>query len=76
MIGNYRKNYFNFANSLKNVKDINTKSFLLLEFAGQNQELEIEDPFYLQQEEYNKILRRIEKGVVSTIKKIITINCS
>ncbi len=77
LLGFEQKHHINkLRRKFKNVKDINTKSFLLLEFAGQNQELEIEDPFYLQQEEYNKILRRIEKGVVSTIKKIITINCS
>ena len=58
----------------KYVKDINTKSFLLLEFAGEKTNLEIEDPFYLPEEEYNNILRRIENGVIKTIQKIIEIN--
>ena len=58
----------------KNVKDINSKSFLLLKFAGDNANLEIEDPFYLPEEEYNHILRRIENGVIKTIQKIIEIN--
>ena len=77
ILGFEQKHHINkLRRKFKNVKDINTKSFLLLEFAGQTQDLEIEDPFYLSQEEYNIILRRIEKGVVSIIQKIIDINCS
>ena len=58
----------------KYLKDINTKSFLLLGFAGEKTNLEIEDPFYLQEEDYNNILRRIENGVIRTIQKIIEKN--
>ena len=56
------------------LKDLDKKLFLLLEFAGKKENLEIEDPFYLDQDEYNKILARIEKGVLRTIEKIIEIN--
>ena len=48
--------------------------FLLLEYAGETENLEIEDPFYLEQEQYNVILKRIEDGVLKIIKKIININ--
>ena len=34
------------------------------------------DPFHLEEEEYNKILKRIEEGVIKTIKRIIEINKS
>jgi protein-tyrosine phosphatase len=58
----------------KNVKGLEKKVFLLLEYAGEKTNLEIKDPFYLPQEEYNKILKRIEKGVLRIIEKIIEIN--
>ena len=54
--------------------DLDEKVFLLLEYAGETENLEIEDPFYLEQEEYNVILKRIEDGVLKIIKKIININ--
>jgi len=58
----------------KNLKDLDEKVFLLLEFAGEKKNLEIEDPFYLPQEEYNKILEKIEEGVLKTVEKIIEHN--
>ena len=60
----------------KDLNDIDKKVFLLLEFAGEKENLEIKDPFYLLQEEYNKVLRRIEEGVLKIIEKIIKINKS
>ena len=53
--------------------DFDEKVFLLLEYAGETENLEIEDPFYLEQEEYNVILKRIEDGVLKVIKRIINI---
>lgn len=75
ILGFEQKHHMNkVRRKFKHVKDINTKSFLLLEFAGEKTNLEIEDPFYLPEEEYNNILRRIEKGVIKSIQKIIEIN--
>jgi len=54
--------------------ELDEKVFLLLDYAGETKNLEIEDPFYLEQEEYNIILKRIEEGVLKVIKKIIDIN--
>jgi len=54
--------------------NLQEKVFLLLEFAGETENLEIKDPFYLEQEEYNEILKRIEDGVLKVIKKIIKLN--
>ncbi len=54
--------------------NLDEKVFLLLDYAGETHNLEIEDPFYFEQKEYNKILKRIEEGVIKTIKKIIKIN--
>ncbi len=48
--------------------------FLLLKFAGETENLEIEDPFYLEENEYNEILERIEDGIIKSIERIIEIN--
>lgn len=45
-----------------------------MQFAGEKENLEIEDPFYLEQEEYNKVLKRIEEGVLKVIRRVIEIN--
>lgn len=58
----------------KQIDNLNKKVFLLLEYIGQQGNLEIEDPIHLPLEEYNKILQEIEAGVDETIKKIIKIN--
>ncbi|MFW9988338.1 MAG: hypothetical protein ACFFC3_06765 [Candidatus Odinarchaeota archaeon] len=54
--------------------NLDEKVFLLLDYAGETKNLEIEDPFYFERKEYNKILKRIEEGVLKTIIKIIKIN--
>jgi hypothetical protein len=46
----------------------------LLEFAGNKENFEVEDPIYLEREEYNNILKVIESGVKESIKRIIEIN--
>ena len=58
----------------KQLKDLDEKVFLLLEFAGETDNLEIEDPFYLEENEYNKVLKRIEDGIIKSIDKIIELN--
>jgi protein-tyrosine-phosphatase len=60
----------------KDINDIDNKLFLLLEYAGETENLDIPDPYRLDQEKYIKILKRIEVGVIKTIKKIIKINNS
>jgi len=60
----------------KNVKNLEQKTYLLLEFAGYKENLEILDPFDLEEEEYNKVLQKIEQGVLKTIEKIIELNKS
>ena len=58
----------------KNLEGLNDKVFLLLEYAEEMGNLEIKDPFDLPQDEYNKILEKIEKGVLKVIEKIIELN--
>ena len=58
----------------KTIDNLDEKVFLLLDYAGEKQDLDIEDPFYLPEEEYNEILKRIETGVIKTIEKVIQIN--
>jgi protein-tyrosine phosphatase len=60
----------------KNLKNIDDKVFLLLDYAGEKKNLDIPDPFHLPQKEYNKILKRIEEGVLKIIEKIIDHNRS
>jgi len=56
------------------VKDIDKKSFLLLEFAGESGELDILDPVNFGPEVYNRAIQLVEKGVVKSIEKIIELN--
>ena len=75
ILGFEQKHHINkLRRKFKNIKSLDKKLFLLLEFAGEQENLEIEDPFYLEQEDYNKVLRRIEDGVLKVIKRIIKTN--
>jgi len=58
----------------KQLKDLDKKVFLLLDYAGEKENLEIKDPFDLSKEQYNEVLARIENGVIKIIEKIIEIN--
>ncbi len=58
----------------KSMEDLDKKIFLLLEFAGETENLEIIDPINLDPKECNEILNRIENGVEKVIEKIIKIN--
>jgi len=60
----------------KHIENLDKKVFLLLEFAGQGNNWEIEDPINLPLVEYNKILQVIEAGVNKSLEKIIKINKS
>jgi len=60
----------------KNLGDLGEKTHLLLEFAGKKENLEIADPINFTENEYNKLLERIEWGVIKSIEKIIEINKS
>ena len=60
----------------KNLEDLDEKTHLLLEFAGEKENLEIPDPINFTEDEYNKLLERIEYGVIKSIENIIEINKS
>jgi protein-tyrosine-phosphatase len=60
----------------RNLTNLNGKLFLLLKFAGETDNLEIEDPFYLEENEYNEVLKRIEDGIIKSIEKIFKFNNS
>jgi protein-tyrosine phosphatase len=77
ILGFEQKHHINkLKRKFKNVKKLSEKLYLLLEFGGENENLEIKDPYRLEQEEYNKILKRVEEGVLKVIEKIIEINNS
>ncbi len=74
ILGFEKKHHINkLKRKFKNLKGIDDKVFLLLEYAGEKENLEIKDPFHLPQKEYNKILERIEEGVLKLIERIIEI---
>jgi len=58
------------------VKDIDKKSYLMLEFAGETENLDITDPVNFNKEIYDQILDAVERGVFRSIEKIIEINKS
>jgi protein-tyrosine-phosphatase len=60
----------------KNLPGLDGKLSLLLEFTEEQGNLEIVDPFGLKEEEYNKILHKIEIAVEKSLEKIIKINNS
>ena len=77
ILGFEQKHHINkVMRKFKDVKELKDKLFLLLDFAGEKEDLEIFDPFDLELEEYNAILKRIEVGVVKVVKKITDINLS
>ncbi|MFW9880153.1 MAG: hypothetical protein ACFFG0_44325 [Candidatus Thorarchaeota archaeon] len=77
ILGFEQKHHINkIKRKFKNVENLSEKLHLLLEFGGEHENLEIRDPFNLDPEEYNKILKRVEEGVLKVIKKIIEINKS
>lgn len=75
ILGFEQKHHINkLKRKFKNLNNLDMKVFLLLEYAEEKDNLEIKDPFYLDQKEYNKILKRIEKAVIKIVEKIIRIN--
>ena len=60
----------------KNATGLDTKLSLLLEFAEEKGDLDIPDPFGLEEQQYNEILHKIEIAAEKTLKKIIKINQS
>ncbi|MHA2185479.1 MAG: arsenate reductase/protein-tyrosine-phosphatase family protein, partial [Promethearchaeota archaeon] len=75
LLGFQIKHHINKVNrKFKELKNLESKNFLLLEYAGETKNLEIPDPYRLDQEDYNKILKRIEDGILTVILKIIDIN--
>jgi len=72
ILGFEQKHHINkVKRKFKNVKNLEERLFLLLEFAGEKENLEIFDPFNLEQEEYTLVLKRIEEGILKVIERII-----
>ncbi|TXT61346.1 MAG: Low molecular weight protein-tyrosine-phosphatase YfkJ [Promethearchaeota archaeon] len=58
----------------KDVDNLMDKAHLLLEFAGEEGDFDIEDPVNLTPGEYEQIIKTVEQGVIKSIEKIIEIN--
>jgi len=62
------------SRKFKHMDNLMEKAHLLLEFAGEEKDFDIEDPVNLDTEEYDQVIKTVEKGVIKAIKKIIQIN--
>jgi protein-tyrosine-phosphatase len=58
----------------KHIPNITEKSFILLDFAGYNDNIDIRDPVNFSSEVYENTIQLVEKGVIKSIEKIIKIN--
>ena len=58
----------------KHIIGLDNKVYLLKEYAGEVNDLDIIDPIDLPLEQYNNVLRSIEENVDKVIEKIIRIN--
>ncbi len=58
----------------KQLPEVQKKAHLLLQFAGEMNDLEIDDPVGKTPEQFRDILAAVERGVVKSIEKIIKIN--
>jgi protein-tyrosine-phosphatase len=60
----------------KEIPSVHERAHILLEFAEVPGDPDIKDPVKLSEEEYNQIMKSVEKGVIKSIEKIIEINKS
>lgn len=58
----------------KDLKNLDDKVFLLFDFIGEKEDIEIPDPIDFEPDEYQKVMEKIEFGVERALKKIIEIN--
>lgn len=58
----------------KQVKDIENKSYILLDFAGEKENVDIQDPVNFGPEIYKKAIDDVERGVIKSIERLIKIN--
>ena len=63
-----------FKRKFKNTKNLDDKVFLLFDFIGEKDDIEIPDPIDFEPGEYQKVMEKIEIGVERALKKIIEIN--
>lgn len=70
----YKWHIRKFKRKFKNIKNLDDKVFLLFDFIGEKDDIEIPDPIDFEPEEYQKVMEKIEYGVEKALKKIIEIN--
>jgi len=62
-----------FKRKFKNIKNLDDKVFLLFDFIGEKDNIEIPDPIDFEPDEYQKVMEKVEFGVEKALKKIIEI---
>ncbi|MFX0009701.1 MAG: hypothetical protein ACFE9R_05250 [Candidatus Hermodarchaeota archaeon] len=60
--------------NFKEIKNLEKKIFTLKEFNGENDDLDIIDPYYTSHSTYIKVLKVIDENVEAVIKKLKIIN--
>ena len=63
-----------FKRKFKHIENLDDKVFLLFDFIGEKEDIEIPDPIDFEPAEYQKVMEKIEFGVEEALKKIIKIN--
>jgi protein-tyrosine-phosphatase len=63
-----------FKRKFKNFNNLDDKVFLLFDYIGEKDDIEIPDPIDFEPEEYQRVMEKIEYGVERALKKIIEIN--
>lgn len=58
----------------KDIDNLMDKAHLLLEYSNREGEHDIKDPVNLDNEEYKKIMKTVERGVIKSLEKIIKLN--
>jgi protein-tyrosine-phosphatase len=58
----------------KHVKDIDKKSYVLLDFAGEKGDIDIKDPVNFGPDVYDNVIKKVERGVIKAIEKMIKLN--
>ncbi|MFO8018022.1 MAG: hypothetical protein R6U96_05260 [Promethearchaeia archaeon] len=74
IIGMQKRHKRRLLRKFKDVKGLKGKTYVLKEFTGETENIDIEDPFQKDKETYLKILRSVEKYTKKALEKIIEMN--
>ncbi|MGV9198855.1 MAG: low molecular weight protein arginine phosphatase [Promethearchaeia archaeon] len=74
IIGMQKRHKRRLLRKFKDVEGLEEKTHILKEFAGETEDIDIEDPFQKDKETYFKILNSVEKYTIKAIEKVMDMN--